>query len=199
MEIGRPRGHTAGSVDRFNALLLLALLCPGCRAAAEPSRETPAASEPRRLALGTMGTGGLLRLHATPAWAAELRVQGGSEDSQDGDVRATVFSLRGYRFFPERYRCRLYLGGEGAYTKTSLTDVQSGSPGSSPLLKQQGFGNTSGVAVGLFGGLEYAVLRRVFIDVDAGPYAISLKESQTGTSGSSWDLVLSAAVGVYLF
>jgi hypothetical protein len=154
--------------------------------------------EPRRLALGTTGMGGLLRLHATPYWAGELRFQAGSATSNEGDVRATVFSLRVYRFSAERYRCRFYAGAEGAYAKTSLSEQNTG-PGMSPLLNASGFGATSGYAAGVFGGLEYKILRRVFLDLDAGPYVIDLKESSTGTSGSSWDFVANAAIGVYLF
>jgi hypothetical protein len=171
--------------------LLLVLLLASSSAAAETA-------EPRRLALGTTGMGGLLRLHATPEWAGEFRFQAGSATSNEGDVRATVFSLRVYRFSSERYRCRFYAGAEGAYAKTSLSQQTNG-PGVSPLLKASGFGATSGYAAGAFGGLEYKILRRVFLDLDAGPYVIDLKESSTGTSGSSWDFVANAAIGIYLF
>jgi len=193
-------------MDPSKALLLLVALAssPNWAAAeagdaSKPSRTQARPAEPRRLALGTMGTGGLLRLGLTPRWAGELRVQGASQSSQEGDVRAFVVSARAYRFFTEHYRCKPYLGGEGAYTKTSLSGIQSNTPGANPVLSQSGFGDTSGFAAGVFGGFEYRVLRRVFVDADAGPYAMGLKESRTGTSGSAWDFVLSAAVGVYLF
>lgn len=182
--------------------LLLILASPRAEASADarPSASAGKAprADPRRLALGTMGTGGLLRFHPVPEWAGELRVQSASANSQEGDVRAMVFSLRAYRFFPERWRCRFYLGAEGGYAKTSLSQI-SGGPGTSPALKQSGFGDTSGFVGGGFAGLEYEVTRRIFLDLDGGPYVIGLKETVTGASQSNWDFVLNAALGVYLF
>jgi opacity protein-like surface antigen len=177
-------------VRRILLVLVLAFVAAPASAADAP--------EPRRFAVGTNGMGVLLRLNATPDWAGEFRFQAGSATSSEGDVRATVFTLRGYRFFPERYRVRFYAGAEGGYAKTSLSN-QSTSPGASPLLSSSGFGATTGFVAGVFGGLEYRIVRRVFLDLDAGPYLISLKESATRTSGSSADFVANAAIGVYLF
>jgi hypothetical protein len=110
-----------------------------------------------------------------------------------------VLGLRGYRFFREHRRCKLYLGLEGDYAKTSIRSVNSSSSPTGGIVNESGFGNTSGYAAGGFAGIEFHVARRIAIDLDMGPYLIGLKEQATGTSGSNWDFVVNTALNFYLF
>ena len=166
--------------------------------AATRERSEPS-PEPERLAIGVNDLGGQLRFHVAPNWAAEFRFLTGSSSSNVGNIHSTVFGLRGYRFFRERRRCKLYVGVEGGYAQTSIRGSgSSGSPAGN-LNNGARFGNTSGYAGGGFGGIELRPLNRVAIDADMGPYLIGLKEKITGASDSSWDFVLNAAVNVYLF
>ena len=127
----------------------------------------------------------------------------GSASSNAGSIQAMVFGLRGYRFFKEHYRCKLYLGLEGDYAMTKIhgaNDVGStGVNGSGGISSPSGIGNTSGYDAGGFAGIELRIMRRVAVDFDMGPYQINLKEKVTGTSGSSWDFVINTALNVYLF
>lgn len=122
----------------------------------------------------------------------------GSSTSDFGTVHALVLGLRGYRFFPERHRWRLYAGMEGDSVKTSLRSVNtSGNPNS--VANVSGFGDTSGYAVGGFGGVEFRLFKRVAFDLDIGPYMIGLQEKVTRVSDTTLDFVANAAINVYLF
>jgi hypothetical protein len=167
-------------------------------ATTEAARAVPA---PSRLSIGVNDLGGQLRLHVTPAWAVEARGVFGSASSNEGSIHSMVLGLRGYRFFSEHRRCKLYLGLEGDYAKTSIRTVNladNSTPGGG-IPGEPGFGNTSGYAVGGFAGLEFHVARRIAIDLDMGPYLIGLKEQATGTSASNWDFVVNTALNFYLF
>ena len=160
----------------------------------EPTAPLP----PHRLAIGINDLGGQLRLHLNPQWATELRFLTGSSSSDVGTVHAFVFGMRGYRFFEERHRFRLYAGLEAAYVNTSLQSVDTaGNPNS--LGNISGFGDTSGYAMGGFGGVEFRLLKRVAIDLDVGPYMIGLQEKVTRVSDTSLDFVANTAINVYLF
>jgi len=154
--------------------------------------------ELRHLSIGINDLGGQLRLHLSPRWAAEGRFLTGSASSDVGDVHANVFGVRGYRFFSERHRFRLYAGLEGDYVHTSLESVNTANNPNS-VATISGFGDTSGYAMGAFGGMEFRLLRRVAIDFDVGPYMIGLKEKVTGVSDASLDFVANTAINVYLF
>jgi hypothetical protein len=115
-----------------------------------------------------------------------------------GTIHANVFGLRGYRFFSERRRCRFYLGIEGDYVHTSIRSVDTtNNPNSIATIS--GFGETSGYAMGGFGGVEFRLLKRIALDVDVGPYMIGLQEKVTKTSDASLDFVANTAINVYLF
>jgi hypothetical protein len=152
---------------------------------------------PLRLAFGVNDLGAQLRFHVTPEWAAEARMTIGSSSSEVGSVRSQVFGLRGYRFFKEHRRCKLYLGLEGDRAQTSIRNFNPNS--GSSIANEPGFGNTSGYAAGGFAGIEFHVARRVAVDLDMGPYLIDLKEKVTGASSSNWDFVMNTAVNIYLF
>ena len=93
---------------------------------------------------------------------------------------------------------RLYMGLEGDYVTTSLRSVNTvGNPNS--VANAGSFGQTSGYAMGGFGGLEFRLLRRIALDLDIGPYMIGVKEKLTGVSDASLDFVGNAAINVYLF
>jgi hypothetical protein len=137
-----------------------------------------------RLALGVSYTGAQLRYDLSSRWAAEVRYQRGKASSDQGDVSANVFGLRGYRSFHRRERFSFYWGGEGAYADAS--------PARSNY-------HVTGLALGAFGGVEYRVMKRVTVNADLGPYVISLKEKQTNVSSTNLDFVLNTALNVYLF
>jgi len=185
--------------------LLLIVLGRGLAAAdALPAalKPTPVAKpEPAHLAYGINDLGEQLRVHVGPNWAVEGRFQIGSGSSDSGKIQAMLFGLRGYRFFPEPHRCKLYLGLEGAYTQTSIhgSPTTPVSPTGQNVVQRSGFGNTTGFAAGGFAGIELRPARRIAVDFDMGPYLIGLKEKTTGTTGSDWDFVFNAALLFYFF
>jgi hypothetical protein len=153
---------------------------------------------PRRIAYGINDLGEQLRIHLFRDWAAEFRYLRGTASSDLGTVHANVFGLRGYRFFPEHRRFRLYAGLEGDYVKTSLSSIDtSNNPSSIGTIS--GFGDTSGYAFGGFGGIEFRLWRRIAIDLDIGPYMIGLQEKVTKVSDTTLDFVGNTAINVYLF
>jgi hypothetical protein len=137
-----------------------------------------------RLAAGISYTGFQVRYHLTGRWAAEGRFQFGKADSNYGDVKSNVEGIRLYRFLPYRPKLSWYLGGEAAHASAEA---------------QESSYKTDGFALGVFGGMEYRVLKRVSVGVDIGPYAIALKEQQTGQSQSSLDFVVNTALNFYIF
>jgi opacity protein-like surface antigen len=139
---------------------------------------------PYRLALGVSYFGEQLRYEWSSRWATELRHQHGKASSDQGDVSADVFGLRGYRSFHRRERFSFYWGGEGAYAKAN------------PSMSTY---RVTGVALGAFGGMEYRVMKRITVNADLGPYVISLKEKQTNVSSTNLDFVLNTALNMYLF
>jgi hypothetical protein len=127
-------------------------------------------SEPKRFSAGINYAGGQLRWDTSPSWAAELRLQTGSASSTYGNVRATVPSLRAYRFFRPQQTVRPFLGAEGGYVYTDSSNS---------------FGITvTGPTFGVFGGMEWRVARRLDLGVSVGPYGmfLSSKQSQPGTN-----------------
>src|ERR1700733_13654616 len=82
--------------------------------------EPAAPAVPRHFSIGINDLGAQLRFHLNPRWAVEGRYVTGSASSDVGTVHANVFGVRGYRFFDERRRFRLYAGLEGDYVGTSL-------------------------------------------------------------------------------
>lgn len=155
---------------------------------------------PHRFAIGITDLGPQLRYQINPHWAGEARFVTGTASSNEGQIRSQVFGLRGYRFFDEHRRCKLYLGMEGALAKTSIQSTSSSaSPTGNSVAEISGFGSTSGYALGGFAGVELRVTRRIAFDADMGPYLIGLKEKVTGASDSSWDFVMNAAVIFYIF
>ena len=161
------------------------------------------ARSPDRLAIGITDLGPQVRLYVTPAWAGEARFMMGSASSNAGSIQSMVFGLRAYRFFKEHRRCRLYAGLEGAYAQTSIHgsyEAAGGNGGNnSTITRASGFGDTTGYAAGAFAGVELRVFRRVAVDLDMGPYLISLKEKSTGYSGSTTDFVVNTALMFSLF
>jgi len=153
---------------------------------------------PRHLSIGINDLGGQLRFHLNPHWAAEGRFLMGSASSDVGTVHADVFGVRGYRFFDEHHRFRLYTGLEGDYVHTSLQSLNTANNPNS-VATISGFGDTSGYAMGAFGGMEFRLLKRVVLDLDVGPYMIGLKEKVTGVSDATLDFVANTAINVYLF
>ena len=153
---------------------------------------------PRHLSIGFNDLGEQLRFHLNPDWALEQRFLMGSSTSDFGTVHANVFGIRGYHFLPEHRRLRLYLGLEGDYVTTSLKSVDTtGNPNSIATIS--GFGQTSGYALGGFGGFEFRLLKRIALDLDIGPYMIGVKEKVTHVSDASLDFVANTAINVYLF
>lgn len=174
---------------------------PGTLASTTTARGTEPESPvrlPHRFSVGFNDLGGQFRFHLRQDWAAEFRMLTGNASSDVGSVQAFVFGLRGYKFLPERHSWRFYLGAETAYVKTSLHGINTnGNPNS--VATVSGFGDTSGYALGAFGGVEYRLLKRLAIDFDVGPYLIGLRERVTGVSGSTLDFVGNTAINVYLF
>lgn len=181
--------------------MIAAILSASTASTAFAAEDVSSAAAPTRLAIGINDLGGQLRLHVTPSWAVEARAVTGNASSNEGSIHSMVLGLRGYHFFKERRRCKLYLGLEGDYAKTSIRSVNAGNSATPDggVTGESGFGNTSGYAAGGFAGIEFHVARRIAIDLDMGPYLIGLKEQATGTSASNWDFVVNTALNFYLF
>ena len=154
----------------------------------EPVPSTAASPSPaqdwRHWALGVNYLGGQMRWRPSARWAFEAAYQQDKASSDYGDVTARVFSLRSYRFFRPRHRWSLYAGPELAYTtaKPQTSDY-----------------STTGVVAGAFMGSELNITRRFALDVDIGPYVISLKERETGLSQTNLDFVIQTALLFNLF
>jgi hypothetical protein len=74
---------------------------------------------PHKLAVGVTYLGGQLHWGFAPKWALELRLLHGDEvSSTAGTVSATAFGLRGYRYFSAPRRARIFVGLEGAATRS---------------------------------------------------------------------------------
>ena len=189
------------TVLAFSLIVLSRGLAAADASPAAPKSASVSKLEPAHLAYGINGLGEELRVHFSPNWAAEGRFQIGNASSNEGKIQAMVFGLRGYRFFQEHRRCKLYLGLEGAYAQTSIhgSPTTPTSPTGQYSAQQSGFGNTTGFAGGGFAGIELRPLRRIAVDFDMGPYLIDLKEKTTGTAGSNWDFVVNFAVLFYFF
>jgi opacity protein-like surface antigen len=136
-----------------------------------------------RLAIGINYTGGQLRWMFTPRWAVEGRYQTGSAGSSYGDVKAQVFGVRGYHYYKTSSRFPLYLGAEIAHAEAKA---------------DQSDYKTNGVAGGIFGGVQYFVLKNLSIEADLGPYVIALSNDQTNQSQTNLDFILNTAL-VYHF
>jgi len=184
-------GRLAGRVCL--AVLILGFGRRAWAGVADGSVADPEASTQRRLAVGINDMGGQVRLHFNPHWAAELRFQTGTASSDAGTVGSLTAGMRIYRFSQEHRRCRFYGGFEGDYAQTTLRSVNSN------IALGSGFGNTSGYAAGGFGGMEYRIVKRLYLDLDMGPYFISLKEKLTGVSETTPDVVVNAALCFYAF
>jgi hypothetical protein len=130
----------------------------------------PEPAKPLRFSAGVNYAGGQFRWDLSQSWATELRLQTGSSISEYGSVRATVPSLRAYRFFRPQQSVRPFLGAEGGYVFTDSSNS---------------FGITvSGPTFGVFGGMEWRLARRLALGVSVGPYGmfLSAKDTQQGAN-----------------
>ena len=181
----------AHAEDGQGSPLLQSILNDTNKTTTSDKKEVPKMPEPsgpvlprERLSLGVNYTGAQIRWNLSPRWAMEGRYQGGTASSNAGDVTASVFGVRGYRFSHPERRIPLYLGSEIAYAKAE--------PVSSNY-------KVRGVAAGLFAGMEYRVAKRIAFDIDLGPYVLSLTETHTHTSSTSLDFIVNTALLVRIF
>jgi hypothetical protein len=193
---------------KLKIFLLFCLACPAARTQPNAS-VSPKPSElvlsaptdkpdPNRFALGVNYIGGQLRYHASPKWAGEVHVITGSGNSSEGRIQSVVIGLRAYRFYKPYRNLKFYTGFEGDYAQSNLNGVKRDRLPNAAT-SANNFGNTEGLVLGGFGGVEIRLLRRLALDFDCGPYFISLKEKATKVSDASWDFVLNTALVVYLF
>jgi len=138
----------------------------------------------QRLSLGINFAGAQARWNFSTRWAMEGRYQQGQASSDYGDVKAQVFGLRFYRFIHPERRLPLYWGSEMAYVTAK--------PESSAY-------KANGVAMGVFAGMQVHLTRRIFMDMDLGPYVISLTETHTHASATTLDFVLNTALVAKVF
>jgi len=149
---------------------------------ATPARSAEPAS-PETLALGVNVIGGQIDYAFNRAWRGELRFVSGSQESSVGTVSSQVVGLRAYRLFGAS-ATRFYAGAEAAFIRA----------------KQNGSGlRTTGGALGGFIGLERRIARRVALGVDAGPYAVTLRESASRASSTSVEFVLNTFILFYVY
>lgn len=157
------------------ALLLLIIASP---ALAEEQRSRP-------LSIGINYLGGQLDLDVGRGKRLEARLITGEQSTEQGRVSATLIGIRGYQLFRAQGAYHPYFGVEGAY-------VSADTRGSSVY-------HVSGVAAGVFAGLERKVTSLVSIGLDAGPYLFMVSERDTGASSSNVDIVANAYVLFRLF
>jgi len=149
---------------------------------ASPAQSGETAS-PKTLAVGVNVIGGQIDYAFDRAWRGELRFVTGSQASSTGTVSSQVTGLRAYRLFGAS-ATRFYAGAEAAFIRAK----KSGS-----ALR------TTGGALGGFIGLERRIAKRVALGVDAGPYAVSLRESASRASSTSIEFVLNTYILFYVY
>ncbi len=138
---------------------------------------------PHRWAVGTTYIGGQLHWGFAERWALELRaLKDEKADPSAGTMEASVYGLRGYRYFRKPSRLRFYAGIEGATThsKSNLNAY-----------------TTSGFAIGGFGGTEIYLIKRLSVGIDVGPYLLTTKVHNSQTDDSEVAIVINSFMNFY--
>lgn len=133
---------------------------------------------------GVIMGGGELAYHLQPETRLSLRYQQGSSGSGEERITATVAGLRAAHLLWAESATRPYFGLEADYI--GLRNGGGGRAG-------------SGGAVGVFAGAERRILGDLWFGVDAGEYAVFLRDSETGVSMNSLEFVVNVAATLYLF
>lgn len=138
----------------------------------------------QKFAVGVAYTGGSLRYDFDSERAWELRYLVGKEPNEDGDVSSDVIGLRGYRRLTSLAAYNFFTGSELAY----FTGKQAGTSYAA-----------SGVALGVFGGMEWSISKNISIGVDIGPYMFWMREGESGKNASSLEFVANTFLNFYIF
>jgi hypothetical protein len=147
-------------------------------AASSPIRASEEAA-PRRLGVGVNVAGAQVDWRPSEKWMYEARAQAGSGTVDSYASRSIVAGLRLYRFYHTTSVFSPYLGTQGSFIRATQTN---------------GPYRASGASLGLFGGVLLKLGGRLAFAVDAGPYAIILKEKSTNTDQSKVDFVGDSAL-----
>ena len=166
-----------------NTPAILFLLLIGAIPASLLEAAGPVAQAPKRsLGVGFAFMGPLIRKGLPKDFSLEFHYLFGHAATNDEDISAQVFGLRGYRHFFTDRRVQPYVGVEGAYLTASNSSRHS-----------------SGYSAGGFAGVEYYLLSRASVGFDVGPYYTWLREKEYQTSNGSFDFVLSTFFTFYIF
>lgn len=145
----------------------------------------PAKAEqyPHKLAVGTTYIGAQLHWGFAEKWALEFRALTGEADSTtEGTVTGKAYGVRAYRYLRRPSRVRFFFGGEVAstYSRSSTYDYE-----------------TSGLALGGFGGTEIYLLKRLSVGLDVGPYLLSTKVRGGNTEEGEVTFVINSFMNFY--
>ncbi len=135
------------------------------------------------LSLGAMYKGAQVHVGLGARWAAEARAQAGNSGSDVGQIDASAYGMRLYRYFHAPTRLRLLMGVEGAATRSSASEVSY---------------KTTGTALGAFLGAEVYATRRLSFNLDVGPYFLSTSVKDSGISQSGMEIVINSSINLYL-
>ena len=135
-----------------------------------------------RLSLGLTYIGGGVRLGFHRGWAVEGRFVTGEESSLDGTVKAHYLSARLTKYLMSGRRWAPYGSFEAGTVKATDSSRKA-----------------TGTAIGVVGGIEFAMTNKVSLTLEMGPYSISLKDKVGGAGGSVTDIVLGSALYWHIF
>ena len=164
------------------AILFFLLLIGAITASLLHAADSDAQAHKRSLGVGFAFMGPLIRKGLPKDFSLEFHYLFGHAGTNDEDISAKVFGLRGCRHFFTDRPIQPYVGVEGAYLTASNSARHS-----------------SGYSAGGFAGLEYYLTSRFSVGFDIGPYYTWLREKEYQTSNGSFDFVLSTFLTVYIF
>ena len=164
------------------AILFFLLLVGAVPASLLQAADLVEQAHKRSLGVGFAFMGPLIRVGLPKDFSLEFHYLFGHAGTNDEDISAKVFGLRGYRHFFTDRNIQPYAGVEGAYFTASNSTRHS-----------------SGYSSGGFAGVECYLASRFSVGFDMGPYYTWLREKEFQTSKGSFDFVLSTFFTVYIF
>ena len=162
--------------------ILFFLLIGAIPASLLQAADPVAQAHKRSLGAGLAFMGPLIRKGLPKDFSLEFHYLFGHAGTNDEDIPAKVFGLRGYRHFFTDRQLQPYVGVEGAYLTASNSTR-----------------HLSGYSAGGFAGLEYYLTSRFSVGFDIGPYYTWLREKEYQTSNGGFDFVLSTFFTLYIF
>ena len=173
----------------FILVALSFLLCAQAFAGSSPA-STDQPDLKRKFAVGVDYIGGELDYGFKQVWSVEIRVLTDKTASDFGDLRTYAMGLCLDRHFRTDQKLQYYVGVEGAYIYSAL---KTGGYSSAHEY------SSNGESFGIYGGIEYYLLRRLSVTFDMGPFYTLVKERTSQMTNNGVDFVFNSAVRFYIF